>query len=194
MNRICVYSGSNLGNNPEYKESAARLGKILAMEKIELVYGGSRVGLMGEVAREVLISGGRAIGVMPKNLFPADIIKSDLTEFIWTQDMRERKKTMEEISDGFIALPGGVGTYEELFEMLSFAQLGIHKKPIGVLNAAHFFDPLLDMIKKTADAGFMRQSNLSLLLEDQDPKKLLDKMKSFQAPELGMKWKQLEEV
>lgn len=194
MNRICVYSGSNLGNNPEYKESAARLGKILAMEKIELVYGGSRVGLMGEVAREVLISGGRAIGVMPKNLFPADIIKSDLTEFIWTQDMRERKKTMEEISDGFIALPGGVGTYEELFEMLSFAQLGIHKKPIGVLNTAHFFDPLLDMIKKTADAGFMRQSNLSLLLEDEDPKKLLDKMKRFQAPELGMKWRQLEEV
>lgn len=194
MKRICVYSGSNLGNNPEYKESAARLGKILAMEKIELVYGGSRVGLMGEVAREVLLSGGRAIGVMPKNLFPADIIKSDLTEFIWTQDMRERKKTMEEISDGFIALPGGVGTYEELFEMLSFAQLGIHKKPIGVLNTAHFFDPLLDMIKKTADAGFMRQSNLSLLLEDEDPKKLLDKMKRFQAPELGMKWRQLEEV
>jgi uncharacterized protein (TIGR00730 family) len=194
MKRICVYSGSNLGNKPEYKESAVNLGKLLAMENLELIYGGSRIGLMGEVAKEVLMYGGRAVGVMPKGLFPENIIKEDLTELIWTQDMRERKKTMAERSDGFIALPGGVGTYEELFEMLSFAQLKIHKKPIGILNTAHFFDPLLEMIQNTINAGFMNPTNIGLLLVDTDPKKLLEKMRNFTAPELGVKWKQLEDA
>lgn len=193
MKRVCVYSGSNLGNKPEYKESAASLGRALAKEDMELVYGGSRVGLMGEVAEEVLKAGGKAVGVMPEGLFPKDVVKENLTQLIWTKDMRERKKTMEDLSDGFIALPGGVGTYEELFEMLSFAQLGIHKKPVGILNAAHFFDSLLEMIEKTIEAGFMNPSNAGLLVVDTEPDELLEKMKNFKVPELGVKWKQLDQ-
>ena len=113
MNRICVYSGSNFGNNPEYKKTALQLGEILAQNKIELVYGGSKVGLMGELSNQVLKNNGKVIGVMPKGLFPKEIANMNLTQFIEVADMHERKKKMADLSDGFIALPGGVGTYED---------------------------------------------------------------------------------
>lgn len=192
MNRICVYSGSNFGNNPEYKNIALQLAEILAQNKIELVYGGSKVGLMGELSNQVLKNNGKVIGVMPKGLFPKEIANMNLTQFIEVADMHERKKKMADLSDGFIALPGGVGTYEELLETLSWAQLKIHNKPVGILNVAHFFDPLIDMINRAIQEGFMNPSNAKLLLVDSDPNNLLDKMKAYSPPDLGVKWRDLQ--
>ncbi len=159
MNKICVYSGSNFGDKPEYKKCALQLGEILAQNKIELVYGGSKVGLMGELSNQVLKNNGKVTGVMPKGLFPKEIVNMNLTRFIEVADMHERKKKMADLSDGFITLPGGIGTYEELFEILSWAQLKIHNKPVGILNVAHFFDPLINMINKAIQEGFMNPSN-----------------------------------
>jgi uncharacterized protein (TIGR00730 family) len=193
LNKICVYSGSNFGNKLEYKKCALQLGEILAQNKIELVYGGSKVGLMGELSNQVLKNNGKVTGVMPKGLFPKEIINMKLTRFIEVADMHERKKKMADISDGFIALPGGVGTYEELFEILSWAQLKIHNKPVGILNVAHFFDPLINMIDRAIQEGFMNPANAKLLLVDTDPNNLLDKMRTYSPPELGIKWRDLQE-
>lgn len=187
MNKICVYSGSNLGKNPEYKKSAVILGKALADNKIELVYGGSNVGLMGEVSNTVLKNNGRVTGVIPKNLFSDTMRNKNITNLIETHDMDDRKKMMMDISDGFIALPGGLGTYEELFETLSWAQLGLHKKPIGILNISNYFDPIITMLKNTCNAGFMRETNLKLLLVSTDPYDLIEKMKGYTPPVLGSK-------
>lgn len=188
MNKICVYSGSNLGKDPEYKKSAVILGKALAENKIELVYGGSNVGLMGEVSNTVLKNNGRVTGVVPKNLFSDTMRNKNITNLIETHDMDDRKKMMMNISDGFIALPGGLGTYEELFETLSWAQLGLHKKPIGILNISNYFDPIITMLKSTCSAGFMRKTNLKLLLVSTDPYDLIEKMKSYTPPILGSKF------
>ncbi|WP_110953725.1 LOG family protein [Anaerosinus massiliensis] len=192
MKRICVYAGSNLGNRPEYKNCAIQLGKILVQNKISLIYGGSKVGLMGELANQVLASSGEVIGITPKGLFPKEIIHENLTELIEVKDMHERKHKMGDLADGFIALPGGVGTYEELFEMLSWAQLKIHQKPIGILNTACFFDPLIDMIQRTIQEGFMQPANVQLLLIDKSPDHLIDQMKAYTPPDLGIKWRALE--
>ncbi|ACA43438.1 TIGR00730 family Rossman fold protein [Clostridium botulinum] len=191
MKRICVYSGSNLGLRSEYKESAKLLGKILAENKIELVYGGSRIGLMGEISNEVLRNNGKVIGVMPKGLFSGEMVHENLTKLIEVENMHERKQTMAELSDGFIALPGGLGTFEELFEVLSWAQLGIHKKPIGILNISNFFDPLLHMIKNTCTEGFMNESNIKLISVSDNPSKLIKQMKNYVPPLMGNKWREL---
>ncbi|CBZ02745.1 TIGR00730 family Rossman fold protein [Clostridium botulinum] len=191
MKRICVYSGSNLGLRYEYKESAKLLGKILAENEIELVYGGSRIGLMGEISNEVLRSNGKVIGVMPKGLFSGEMVHENLTKLIEVENMHERKQTMAELSDGFIALPGGLGTFEELFEVLSWAQLGIHKKPIGILNISNFFDPLLHMIKNTCTEGFMNESNIKLISVSDTPSELIKQMKNYVPPLMENKWREL---
>ncbi|APF28318.1 TIGR00730 family Rossman fold protein [Clostridium sporogenes] len=191
MKRICVYSGSNLGLRSEYKESAKLLGKILAENKIELVYGGSRIGLMGEISNEVLRNNGKVIGVMPKGLFSGEMVHENLTKLIEVENMHERKQTMAELSDGFIALPGGLGTFEELFEVLSWAQLGIHKKPIGILNISNFFDPLLHMIKNTCTEGFMNESNIKLISVSDNPSELIKQMKNYVPPLMENKWREL---
>ncbi|HDK7155369.1 TIGR00730 family Rossman fold protein [Clostridium sporogenes] len=191
MKRICVYSGSNLGLRSEYKESARLLGKILAENKIELVYGGSRIGLMGEISNEVLRNNGKVIGVMPKGLFSGEMVHENLTKLIEVENMHERKQTMAELSDGFIALPGGLGTFEELFEVLSWAQLGIHKKPIGILNISNFFDPLLHMIKDTCTEGFMNESNIKLISVSDTPSELIKQMKNYVPPLIENKWREL---
>ncbi|KGO12513.1 TIGR00730 family Rossman fold protein [Clostridium botulinum] len=191
MKRICVYSGSNLGLRSEYKESAKLLGKILAENKIELVYGGSRIGLMGEISSEVLRNNGKVIGVMPKGLFSGEMVHKNLTKLIEVENMHERKQTMAELSDGFIALPGGLGTFEELFEILSWAQLGIHKKPIGILNISNFFDPLLHMIKTTCTEGFMNESNIKLISVSDTPLELIKQMKNYVPPLMENKWREL---
>lgn len=192
MKRICVYSGSNIGNRPEYKEAAIKLSDVLVTNDIELVYGGSKVGLMGEIANQMLENGAKATGVMPKGLFPKEIIHDRLSSLIEVNDMHERKKTMANLSDGFIALPGGIGTFEELFETLSWAQLGIHQKPVGVLNAAGFFDPVLSLLQNTVKEGFMNESNLKLLLVSADPKELVDMMENYVPPVLDTKWRELK--
>ncbi|MBD5586351.1 TIGR00730 family Rossman fold protein [Clostridium botulinum] len=191
MQRICVYSGSNLGLRSEYKESAKLLGKILAENKIELVYGGSKIGLMGEISNEVLRNNGKVIGVMPKGLFSGEMVHENLTKLIEVENMHERKQTMAELSDGFIALPGGLGTFEELFEVLSWAQLGIHKKPIGILNISNFFDPLLHMIKNTCTEGFMNESNIKLISVSDNPPELIKQMKNYVPPLMENKWREL---
>ncbi|EDU38699.1 TIGR00730 family Rossman fold protein [Clostridium sporogenes] len=191
MKRICVYSGSNLGLRSEYKESAKLLGKILAENKIELVYGGSKIGLMGEISNEVLRNNGKVIGVMPKGLFSGEMVHENLTKLIEVENMHERKQTMAELSDGFIALPGGLGTFEELFEVLSWAQLGIHKKPIGILNISNFFDPLLHMIKNTCTEGFMNESNIKLISVSDTPSELIKQMKNYVPPLMENKWREL---
>ena len=191
MKRICIYSGSNLGFRPEYKESAKLLGKILAENKIELVYGGSSIGLMGEISNEVLKNNGKVIGVMPKGLFSGEMVHKNLTKLIEVKNMHERKQTMAELSDGFIALPGGLGTFEELFEVLSWAQLGIHKKPIGILNISNFFDPLLHMIKNTCTEGFMNESNIKLISLSDTPLELIKQMKNYIPPIMENKWHEL---
>ncbi|WP_061316857.1 TIGR00730 family Rossman fold protein [Clostridium botulinum] len=191
MKRICVYSGSNLGLRSEYKESAKLLGKILAENKIELIYGGSRIGLMGEISNEVLRNNGKVIGVMPKGLFSGEMVHENLTKLIEVENMHERKQTMAELSDGFIALSGGLGTFEELFEVLSWAQLGIHKKPIGILNISNFFDPLLHMIKNTCTEGFMNESNIKLISVSDTPSELIKQMKNYVPPLMENKWREL---
>ncbi|APR01430.1 putative lysine decarboxylase family protein [Clostridium botulinum] len=191
MKRICVYSGSNLGLRSEYKESAKLLGKILAENKIELIYGGSRIGLMGEISNEVLRNNGKVMGVMPKGLFSGEMVHENLTKLIEVENMHERKQTMAELSDGFIALPGGLGTFEELFEVLSWAQLGIHKKPIGILNISNFFDPLLHMIKNTCTEGFMNESNIKLISVSDTPSELIKQMKNYVPPLMENKWREL---
>lgn len=191
MKRICIYSGSNLGFRPEYKENAKLLGNILAKNKIELVYGGSRIGLMGQVANEVLKNNGKVIGVMPKGLFSGEMVHKNLTKLIEVKNMHERKQTMAELSNGFISLPGGLGTYEELFEVLSWAQLGIHKKPIGLLNVSNFFDPLLHMIQNTCTEGFMSELNIKLISISDNPSLLIEKMKNYTPPLMENKWREL---
>jgi len=191
MKRICIYSGSNLGSRPEYKEVAKDLGKVICENQLELVYGGSKIGLMGEVANEVLRNNGQAIGVMPRGLFSKEMVHENLTELIEVKNMHERKHTMAELSDCFIALPGGLGTFEELFEILSWAQLGIHKKPIGLLNILNFFDPLLNMLQNTCAEGFMRKSNSKLLLVSENPSELIRMMESYTPPIMENKWTEL---
>ena len=193
MKRICVYSGSNAGIRSEYKESAIKLGNVLAENNIELVYGGSKVGLMGEIANQILKKNGKVTGVMPKGLFPKEIVNDQLTNLIEVKDMHERKKTMADLSDGFIALPGGIGTFEELFEILSWAQLGIHNKPVGILNVAGFFEPVITLLHNISQEGFMNESNIKLLLVSAYPTELLNKMNKYVPPVLGTKWRELEE-
>lgn len=191
MNRICVYCGSSLGARPEYKESSRLLGKILAKNRIELVYGGSKIGLMGEVSNEVLKNNGKAIGVMPRGLFTVETASENLTKLIQVETMHERKQTMADLSDGFIALPGGLGTFEELFEMLSWARIGIHQKPIGLLNICHFFDPLVNMLQNTCTEGFMKESNMSLFSVSESPSELIKKMNMYIPPTMEARWRKL---
>lgn len=191
MKRICVFAGSNVGERPEFQAEAHQLGKILVQNNIELVYGGSCVGLMGEVANQVLELGGRVTGVMPRGLFRGEIVHHGLTELIEVETMHERKAKMSELADAFIALPGGYGTFEELFEVACWSQIGIHEKPVGVLNISKFYTPLLQMVDRAAEEGFMNPSNKELLVAAQTADELFVQMKNYKRPVMGNKWKQL---
>ncbi|WKY49159.1 TIGR00730 family Rossman fold protein [Eubacteriaceae bacterium ES3] len=188
MKRICVYSGSNLGLRPEYKKVTNQLGDIFIQHNLELVYGGSSIGLMGEIADTILENNGKVTGVVPVSLFPDKVISTKLTRLIEVKDMHERKKTMSDLSDGFIAIPGGIGTFEELFEVFSWAQLGIHHKPIGILNIANFFGPFIDLINSITEEGFMKASSKKLLTISDDPEILLQEMINYVPPVLEDKW------
>jgi uncharacterized protein (TIGR00730 family) len=161
LRHLCVFCGSNRGNNPAYEAAAQQLGAELASRGITLVYGGGNVGLMGILADATLHAGGKAIGVIPEALMAREVGHRGLTELHVVKTMHERKALMAELSDGFIALPGGIGTFEEFFEVLTWAQLGIHNKPCALLNVAGFFDPLLQMIEHTVAEGFLRASHRS---------------------------------
>ncbi|MFC7442788.1 TIGR00730 family Rossman fold protein [Laceyella putida] len=191
MKRVCVYAGSNPGNQPLYREAAQQLGVSLAARGMELVYGGSRLGLMGAVADTVLERKGKAIGVMPTALFRGEMVHQALTELIEVSSMHERKAKMMELSDGFVALPGGYGTLEEVFEVLSWGQLGIHRKPIGLLNVNGYYEPVLSMIQKAVSEGFFPKDHGQIVISESDPERLLSKMEQYQPPALQTKWSEL---
>ena len=163
MTRLCVFAGSAFGGRPEYRRAAEHLGRVMAARRIELVYGGAHIGLMGVLADAVLAGGGCAIGVIPEALVAREVAHTRLDELRIVSSMHERKATMADLSDAFLALPGGWGTFDELFEILTWAQLGLHRKPVGILNIHGYFDPLLSLIAHSIDEGFVRQGSAELL-------------------------------
>src|SRR5437879_2160401 len=182
MRRICVFAGSNPGARPEYGEMARLLGHELAARGLGLVYGGSSVGLMRVVADAVLAEGGEVIGVLPRGLFRREVAHTGLTELREVGSMHERKALMADLSDGFIALPGGYGTFDELFEITTWAQIGIHRKPVGLLDVAGYFAPLLTMVQHAAAEGFVPEHHVNLLQRDEDPAALLDRFAAYTPP------------
>lgn len=193
MKRITVFCGSSSGTDKEYEEQAYLLGKTLAERNIGLVYGGANVGLMGAVANGVIAHKGEAIGVLPHFLKKKEIAYEGLTELILVETMHERKTKMNDLTDGVITLPGGFGTLEEFFEMLTWAQLGLHKKPIGILNINGFYDELLALIETMVKKGFLKLANKNMLLTSDNIDDLLNKMANYEAPAVG-KWITKEEV
>ena len=187
LTSIAVFCGSSSGAETVYTQQAFLLGKALAEQGMQLIYGGAKVGLMGAVADGMLEEGGRVIGVIPEFLRTKEIAHEGLTELILVETMHERKTRMHELSDGIIALPGGFGTMEELFEMLTWAQLGLHRKPIGLLNVHGFYDPLLAMADTMMHQGFLSKQNRDMLLADEHIDTLLQQMRNYEAPEVG-KW------
>ena len=186
-NRICVFCGSNSGSRSAYTKAAVDLGRWLAQEKLSLVYGGGRVGLMGSIADAVLEEGGEVIGVIPESLVRREVAHTGLTDLRVVQTMHERKALMAELSDAFIALPGGFGTLDEFCEILTWAQLGLHKKPCGLLNVEGYFDPLLALFDRAVADGFLHPKHRSMLITAGDPERLLEEMVKYRAPEVE-KW------
>ena len=187
MKRITVFCGSSEGNEDIYLSQAILLGKTLAKQNIELVYGGANVGLMGAVADGVLSEGGKVTGILPEFLKSKEIAHKGLTELIVVESMHERKTRMSDLCDGVIALPGGFGTLEEFFEMLTWGQLGLHTKPVAILNIDGFYDSLNNLVQTMVDKGFLKEANQQMLLISDDIDDLIDKMNNYVAPKVG-KW------
>jgi len=183
MKRICVFLGSDLGVQTEYQSSVKQLAKEIVERDIELVYGAAKVGLMGVLADAMLELGGRVIGVVPKGLTQKEIVHDGLTELRVVSSMHERKAQMAELASGFITLPGGIGTLEETCEILTWAQVGIHKKPCGLLNVCGYYDHLIAHLDNMVEQGFFRAVHRSLLIVKDDPKQLLDILENYQPPD-----------
>ncbi|PXW22673.1 LOG family protein [Paraburkholderia caballeronis] len=192
MKAVCVYCGSSMGASPVYAEAAKAFGRALVAANLGLVYGGGKVGLMGVIADEVMAAGGRAIGVIPELLVDKEVGHNGLSELHVVPDMHHRKKMMADLSDAFVALPGGAGTLEELFEVYTWAQLGYHHKPVAVLNIDGFYDPLISLLTHTVSEGFMRQTYFDLLQIDTDPAKLIGKLQSYRPPAKD-KWSEMRD-
>ena len=189
---ICVFCGSSSGSRDVYRAAAEAVGKRLAERKLGLVFGGGSCGLMGVVADAAIAAGGQVIGVIPKAIERREIAHRGLSELRVVASMHERKAMMAELSDGFIALPGGLGTLEELFEVLTWAQLGIHEKPVALLNVAGYFDPLLALLDHYVREGFLRPEHHALLMYGDDVDELLERMAKHQ-PTILDKWLDLDE-
>jgi uncharacterized protein (TIGR00730 family) len=187
MKRICVYCGSSPGKLNEYREAARSLGHEMASRGLGLVYGGASVGVMGAVADAVLERGGEAIGVIPYALATKEVSHHGLNELIVVDSMHERKARMAELSDGFIALPGGWGTIEEIFEMLTWAQLGFHEKPCGLLNVASYYDPLYTFLEQAIDQRFVKEDFRPMMMMENSAEILLDRFAVYRAPKVK-KW------
>jgi uncharacterized protein (TIGR00730 family) len=180
--RVCVYAGSRPGARLSYLAAAAALGRTLAENGIVVVYGGGKTGLMGAMADGAMDAGGEVIGVMPQMLVEKEIAHTRIKDFRVTDSMHERKKMMVDISDAFIALPGGFGTFDELFEVLTWAQIGLHDRPIGLLDVDGYFEPLLALAKHVTAEGFAAKEHRDLLVVDDDPQALVDKLRAFAPP------------
>lgn len=176
MKRLCVFCGSAVGNRPVFADTARHLGQLLALRQCELVFGGGHIGLMGVLADTVLAGGGRVIGVIPRALVERELAHTGLSELHVVDSMHERKALMAELSDGFLALPGGSGTLDELFEILTWAQLGIHAKPIGLLNVDGFFDPLLSWLDRAEEEGFIKAKHRRLLMVERGVEEILQRL------------------
>lgn len=187
MKRIAVFCASSIGFEPVFEEQAYLLGKTLAHKGIELVYGGAKVGLMGAVANGVIDNRGKTTGILPHFLKEKELQHEGLTELILVDTMHERKARMTELSDGIIALPGSFGTLEELFEALTWAQLGLHQSPVAILNVNGFYDELFALIQMMVDKGFLKEAYKDSLLIDTDINRLLEKMENYKAPVIP-KW------
>ena len=187
MKSICVFCGSNSGTNPIYLETAKRLGEVLAKANLGLVYGGANVGLMGALADAVLAVGGSVIGVIPQSLRGKEIDHKGLTEMHVVNTMHERKALMADLSDGFIALPGGAGTLEEFFEVWTWGQLGYHAKPFGLLNVAGYYDDLVKFMRHTIAEQFIKQDHVDMVMVENDPATLLQRFANY-VPVVKPKW------
>ena len=178
--RVCVFCGSSNGTKTEYLEAARRLGQLLASERVGLVYGGGKLGLMGEVANACMQAGGQVIGVIPKGLVEREMAHHGLTELHVVETMHQRKAMMADLAHAFITLPGGLGTLEELFEIWTWSQLGIHQKPLGLLNVEGYYDKMLSFLWHSQGEGFTKRDHLWSLLVDQDPRILLERLRNYQ--------------
>ena len=187
IRRLAVFCGSNAGARPEYEAGARSLGRLLSARKIGIVYGGSSVGLMQTLAETMLEEAGEIIGVIPKMLVEREVANTALEDLRIVGSMHERKAMMAELADGFIALPGGIGTLEEFFEIWTWAQLGVHEKPCGLLNLAGYYDPLLTFLNGAVEERFVRQVHRDMVIVESDPKALLERFASYDPPRV-VKW------
>ena len=194
MHSICVFCGSKPGGRAAYATAAEQLAEELVQRGVRLVYGGSRMGLMGTVATAVLRRRGEVVGVIPRLLMKSEVVHPELTELHVVSSMHERKAKMAELSDGFVSLPGGLGTWEETFEILTWLQLGIHDKPCGLLNVEGYFDPIIELFAHGREEGFLRGEPESLLVVDTDPTTLLDRMVAQRPIEHAGPWLSLKQA
>jgi uncharacterized protein (TIGR00730 family) len=193
MRRVCVFCGSSVGKARAYAAAARRLGTLLAMRGIGLVYGGGNVGLMGVLADAALASGGQVIGVIPHGLAVREVAHRGLTRLHVVESMHERKELMASLSDGFIALPGGLGTYEEFFEAVTWTQLGVHRKPSGLLDAGGFYAPLVRFLDAAVEDGFIKPEHRAAIVVDADADRLLDRLMEVELPDTP-RWMGLDET
>ena len=184
MKSVCVFCGANPGTNPAYAAAAKDLGSRIASRGLQLVYGGGGCGMMGIVADAALAAGGQVIGVIPRGLATKELAHQGLHEQHIVANMHERKAMMSELADGFIAMPGGFGTFEELFEVITWAQLGIHRKPVALLNVDGYYDPLIAMLDKARDDAFIGPEYRKLLLDDANGESLLNRFENYESPNL----------
>ena len=182
MNRICVFCGSKTGTNPLFLKTAVELGRVLAQRGLGLVYGGASIGLMGAVADSVMGCGGRVVGVIPEAMATKEVAHEGLSEMHVVSSMHERKSMMARLADGFVALPGGFGSFEELLEMITWAQLGIHRKPVAILNVSGYYDPLIQLFERAIEEGFIKPRNRQLVVVKQEPDELLETLLTHELP------------
>lgn len=188
MKSLCVFCGSSFGRHPEYRASAESLGRVLAIRGVRLIYGGGNVGLMGAVADACLAAGGSVTGVIPQALVDREVAHHGVTELHIVRTMHERKAMMADLASAFLALPGGIGTFEEFFEILTWSQLGLHQKPCGLLNVLGYYDPLLALMNHAVEEGFLRETHRRMLLSGESGDELLDALDAWEPAPQTPKW------
>jgi uncharacterized protein (TIGR00730 family) len=184
MKKICVFCGSSFGSNKNYSDAATELGNFIAKNEMELIYGGASVGLMGEIASAVLNAGGKVVGVIPKQLIEKEVAHTGLTELHVVDSMHERKKMMADLADAFIAMPGGFGTLEEIFEVVAWGQLNLHSKPLGLLNVNGYYDSLIKFLDHTVKENFIKPEHREMILVDDKPGQLIAKLINYIPPQV----------
>lgn len=184
MEKLCVFCGSSFGSNKSYSNSANTLGNLIAKKNIELIYGGASVGLMGEIATAVLNAGGKVTGVIPKQLIEKEVAHTGLTKLHVVNSMHERKEMMAHLADGFIAMPGGFGTLEEVFEVVAWGQLNFHNKPVGLLNVDGYYDNLIKFLDHTVKENFIKPEHREMILVDDNPEQLFAKLTAYIPPQV----------